>query len=85
METRILRGKKVAEAIQAELATELQELAQKDLVPGLATVLVGEDPASQIYVSNKARTCESLGMHSESIQLPTETTTESPFFISTSK
>jgi len=76
METRILRGKKVAEAIQAELATELQELAQKDLVPGLATVLVGEDPASQIYVRSKARTCEALGMHSESIQLPTETTTE---------
>jgi len=76
METRILRGKKVAEAIKSELAAELQELAKKDLVPGLATVLVGEDPASQIYVSNKARTCESLGMHSESIQLPTETTTE---------
>jgi len=76
METRILRGKKVAEAIQAELATELQELAQKDLVPGLATVLVGEDPASQVYVRSKARTCEALGMHSESIQLPTETTTE---------
>jgi len=66
----------VAEAIKSELAAELQELAKKDLVPGLATVLVGEDPASQIYVSNKARTCESLGMHSESIQLPTETTTE---------
>ena len=76
METRILRSKKVAEAIKSELAAELQELAKKDLVPGLATVLVGEDPASQIYVSNKARTCESLGMHSESIQLPTETTTE---------
>ncbi len=76
METRILRGKKVAEAIKAEVTEELQELAKKDLIPGLATVLVGEDPASQIYVSNKARTCESLGMHSESIQLPTETTTE---------
>ncbi len=76
METRILRGKKVAEAIKSELAAELQELAKKDLVPGLATVLVGEDPASQIYVSSKARTCESLGMHSESIQLPTETTTK---------
>jgi methylenetetrahydrofolate dehydrogenase (NADP+)/methenyltetrahydrofolate cyclohydrolase len=75
MKTRILSGKKVAEAMKAELAQELQELAQKGLIPGLATVLVGEDPASQIYVRNKARTCESLGMHSESIQLPTETTT----------
>ena len=76
METRILRGKKVAEAIKAEVAEELQELAKKDLIPGLATVLVGEDPASEIYVRSKARTCEALGMHSESIQLPTETTTE---------
>lgn len=76
METRILRGKKVAEAIKAEVTEELQELAKKDLIPGLATVLVGEDPASEIYVRSKARTCEALGMHSESIQLPTETTTE---------
>ena len=76
METRILRGQKVAEAIKSEVTAELQELAQKDLVPGLATILVGKDPASQIYVRNKARTCEALGMHSESIQLPTETTTE---------
>jgi methylenetetrahydrofolate dehydrogenase (NADP+)/methenyltetrahydrofolate cyclohydrolase len=76
MKTRILSGQKVAEAMKAELTQELQELAQKGLIPGLATVLVGEDPASQIYVRNKARTCESLGMHSESIQLPTETTTE---------
>ena len=76
METRILSGKKVAEAMKAELTQELQELAQQGLVPGLATVLVGEDPASQLYVRNKARTCEDLGMHSESIHLPTETTTD---------
>lgn len=76
METRILSGKKVAEAMKAELTQELQELAQQGLVPGLATVLVGEDPASQLYVRNKARTCEGLGMHSESIHLPTETTTD---------
>lgn len=75
METRILSGKKVAEAMKAELTQELQELAQQGLVPGLATVLVGEDPASQLYVRNKARTCEGLGMHSESIHLPMETTT----------
>ncbi len=76
METRILSGKKVAEAMKAELTQELQELAQQGLVPGLATVLVGEDPASQLYVRNKVRTCEGLGMHSESIHLPTETTTD---------
>ena len=76
METRILRGQKVADAIKAEVTRELQELARQDIVPGLATILMGEDPASQIYVRSKARTCEALGMHSESIQLPTETTTE---------
>jgi len=76
METRILRGKKVAEAIKAEVTAELQELAQKGLVPGLATVLVGEDPASHMYVNSKTRACKALDMYSESIQLPTETTTE---------
>jgi methylenetetrahydrofolate dehydrogenase (NADP+)/methenyltetrahydrofolate cyclohydrolase len=76
METRILRGEKVAEAIKAEVTAELQELAKKGLVPGLATVLVGEDPASHMYVNSKTRACKALGMYSESIQLPTETTTE---------
>ena len=76
METRIIDGRKVAEQIKAEVTEELQELSKKNLIPGLAAVLVGDDPASQLYVRNKTRTCRELGMHSETIELPGETTTE---------
>ena len=76
METRIIDGRKVAEQIKAEVTKELQELSKKKLVPGLAAVLVGDDPASQLYVRNKTRTCKELDMHSETIELPGETTTE---------
>ncbi len=76
METRVIDGRKVAEKIKAEVSEELQELSKKNLVPGLAAVLVGDDPGSQLYVSNKARTSKELGMHSEAIELPGETTTE---------
>lgn len=76
METRIIDGRKIAEQIKAEVTEDLQELSKKKLVPGLAAVLVGEDPASQLYVRNKARTSQELGMHSEAIELPEETTTE---------
>lgn len=76
MKTRILDGKEVAQAIKEEVAAEIQKLAQEDLVPGLATVLVGANPASQLYVRSKTRTCKELGMHSEAIQLSSQTTTE---------
>lgn len=76
MKTRILAGKEVAQAIKEEVAAEIQKLAQEDLVPGLATVLVGANPASQLYVRSKTRTCKELGMHSEAIQLSSQTTTE---------
>ena len=76
MKTRILDGKKVAEEIKAGVAEEMEELSQRDLVPGLAAVLVGDNPASHLYVRNKTRTCIELGMHSETVELPAETTTE---------
>lgn len=76
MKTRILDGKEVAQAIKEEVAAEIQKLAQENLVPGLATVLVGANPASQLYVRSKTRTCKELGMHSEAIQLSSQTTTE---------
>ncbi len=76
MKTRILDGKEVAQAIKEEVAAEIQKLAQENLVPGLATVLVGDNPASQLYVRSKTRTCKELGMHSEAIQLSSQTTTE---------
>lgn len=76
METRILKGKKVAEQIKAELSEELRKLKRQSLVPGLAAVLVGDNPASHLYVRNKTRTCADLGMHSETIELAHQTTTQ---------
>lgn len=69
----LIEGKAVAADIKAELAGEVSRLVQQGIVPGLTVVLVGEDPASQVYVRNKARECEALGMRSEVIRLPEAT------------
>jgi len=76
MNTRILDGKKTAAAIQAEAREELQALKTQGLVPGLTVVLVGDNPASQVYVRNKIRTCEEVGLKSEAVRLPASTSTE---------
>lgn len=71
----LLDGKKLAQTMQAEIAQQVRELqAASGVRPGLAAVLVGEDPASQIYVRNKRKACELAGMASWLHQLPTETT-----------
>jgi len=59
--------------MRAELEPGIGELKARGVVPGLAVVLVGENPASQVYVRMKGKACEQLGMHSETIRLPTET------------
>jgi len=76
METRVLRGKPVAEIIKNEVAASALTLKENGIIPGLAAVLVGEDPASQLYVGNKTKTCQELGMHSELIRLSDDTSTE---------
>lgn len=73
-QARVLSGKPVAAAICEEVKQEVAALAQRGVVPGLAVVLVGEDPASQVYVRNKRRTCAELGIHSFSHDLPADTT-----------
>ena len=74
MTAEIVSGKDVAKAIRAELTEEVAELAQKHgIVPGLCTVLVGEDPASVSYVTAKGKACEKLGMNSSHHELPAET------------
>jgi methylenetetrahydrofolate dehydrogenase (NADP+)/methenyltetrahydrofolate cyclohydrolase len=65
----LIDGKKIAETMRAELRPEIEALQAKGIVPGLAVVLVGEDPASQVYVRMKGKACEQLGMHSETIRL----------------
>lgn len=72
----ILDGASVAKAIRDEVASEVAEYSSRGLRPGLAAVLVGNDPGSQIYVSGKVKTCEQLGLYSEKIDLPETTTTE---------
>jgi methylenetetrahydrofolate dehydrogenase (NADP+)/methenyltetrahydrofolate cyclohydrolase len=61
----LLDGSLYASQIKAEVAEEVRQLAEKGVRPGLAAVLVGNDPASQTYVRSKVRTCEQLGIHSE--------------------
>lgn len=74
MSAKIISGTEVAKAIREELKTEVTELKEKhDIVPGLVTILVGEDPASQSYVSAKNKTAHALGIHSEQITLPADT------------
>jgi methylenetetrahydrofolate dehydrogenase (NADP+) / methenyltetrahydrofolate cyclohydrolase len=75
MTAKIIDGTRVAKSIKEEVAAEVARQRVRGLRPGLAAVLVGNDPASQIYVSNKVKTCGELGLYSEKIELPETTTT----------
>lgn len=71
----LINGKEISAAIRAELREECTAFVTKrGYAPGLAVVIVGEDPASQVYVRNKARACEEVGFYSEVLRLPAETT-----------
>ena len=70
MTARILDGAAIAKEIRDEIAGEVARLAGKGITPGLAVVIVGEDPASQVYVKAKGQACREAGMHSETIVLP---------------
>jgi len=72
----ILDGNKIAAQIKAEMAEQVQELAAAGLRPGLAVILVGEDPASAIYVRGKVKACEQLGIHSVELKPPASVTTD---------
>lgn len=75
MAARLIDGKALAQQVRDRLAKESAELlAQKGITPGLATILVGEDPASQIYVRNKQKACETAGIHVDDHKLPSSTT-----------
>ena len=73
---KILDGKSVAAVVLDECRAETAALLARGIRPGLAVVLVGSDPASQVYVGSKARTCAELGFHSVKKELPAETTQE---------
>jgi len=69
-------GKQVAEKVLAECAEEIKVLAAAGVTPGLAVVLVGEDPASQVYVNSKVKKCGEMGLYSRKIVLPVDATQE---------
>jgi methylenetetrahydrofolate dehydrogenase (NADP+)/methenyltetrahydrofolate cyclohydrolase len=73
---KILDGKWVREQILAELRPRIEKLTAKDRPPGLAVILVGHDPASEIYVRNKIKTCAAMGIYSEKIAPPDTISTE---------
>ena len=74
---KIIDGKAISAQIRSEIAAETKEFLDKNgFVPGLAVVIVGEDPASQVYVRNKCRACEEVGFYSESYELAADTTQE---------
>ncbi len=74
MPAELLDGIAVARVIRDEVAAEVRVQRARGVVPGLAVVLVGEDPASTVYVRNKGRACEEAGMHSVTIRLAASTT-----------
>ena len=71
----LIDGKAISAAIRAEIKAETEAFAaEHGFRPGLAVIIVGEDPASQVYVRNKRRACEEVGFYSEAYELPAETT-----------
>src|SRR4051812_7068421 len=69
----IIDGKKIAADVRQEVARETKVLADRDITPGLATVLVGEDPASKIYVASKQKACAEVGIKVWDHPLPAST------------
>jgi methylenetetrahydrofolate dehydrogenase (NADP+)/methenyltetrahydrofolate cyclohydrolase len=74
MSAKILDGAPIADAIRAEVAEAVQRHNAAGRQPGLAVVIVGENPASQVYVKAKGKACAEAGMHSETVRLPEQTT-----------
>ncbi|OGW38344.1 MAG: bifunctional 5,10-methylene-tetrahydrofolate dehydrogenase/5,10-methylene-tetrahydrofolate cyclohydrolase [Nitrospirae bacterium RBG_13_39_12] len=77
MAATLIKGSEISKQIKEELKQKIADLKEKhNVVPGLATVLVGEDEASKVYVGAKEKTCKELGIHSERIDLPADTREE---------
>lgn len=73
---KLLMGKEVSARIKQELKAETDKLKEKGINPGLAVIIVGDDPASRVYVNNKKKACEECGIYSEEYALPAETSQE---------
>ena len=76
MKTKVLDGKKLALHAEIEIKNQVDELLSKGITPTLATILVGDDPASETYVRMKRNTCSRVGIKSIAVELPKDTSTE---------
>src|SRR6201988_1267168 len=76
MPATILDGNKIAAEIRAEVAAEAKALAEAGMRPGLAVVLVGHNPASEIYVRGKVKSCQEVGIYSEKVTPPDTISTD---------
>ena len=76
MTARIIDGKSIAKELRESLALRVAALKEQGITPGLTVIVVGDDPASAIYVRNKERACVKLGMNSQVLRFPAETTQE---------
>lgn len=74
MSAQLLDGKAISEALRVQIARRVSALKERGVTPGLAVILVGDDPASQIYVRNKEKGCAQVGMHSVNLRLPADVT-----------
>ena len=70
----VIDGKRIAEEVRAELRPRIAALKARGVTPGLAAVIVGDDPASVLYVKMKSQACEEMGLHSVTVRLPADTT-----------
>jgi methylenetetrahydrofolate dehydrogenase (NADP+)/methenyltetrahydrofolate cyclohydrolase len=77
MTARVIDGAKLAASIREDVARRTAQLSAAGVIPGLAVILVGSDPASQVYVKNKVAACEKAGLHSVLEQYPSDMTEES--------
>ena len=73
---KLIDGKVISAAVKAEVAEEVASLKAQGIIPGLAVIIVGEDPASKVYVANKEKACETIGMASFKYALPENTSEE---------
>ena len=76
MAAQLIDGKKIAAETRAEIAAEVAQQKAAGVTPGLAVIIVGENPASQVYVRNKHKACGEVGMYSEVIEMPGDTAEE---------
>ena len=76
MTARLIDGKAISAQVRDDVAERVRILSKRDVQPGLAAVLVGDDPGSKIYVASKQKACADVGMHSERVDLPTDASEE---------